>query len=150
MPKLAPELLNSIFYLYRTVDDAKRGVNPGGTGFLIAFPTKDHLGHHYGITNWHVAIDKGFSVIRINTKEGPEYFDLGPEDWFYNRQKDDVAVTPLDLRNPEQITWFLGTQLLLSEKIIKKENIGPGDDVFMIGLFVDLDTSTKNIPALRF
>ena len=34
MPKIPPQVLNAVFYLYRTADDAKAGRDPGGTGFI--------------------------------------------------------------------------------------------------------------------
>jgi hypothetical protein len=35
MPKVPPMIRNAAFYLYPTVEDAERGSNFGGTGFLV-------------------------------------------------------------------------------------------------------------------
>jgi hypothetical protein len=45
---------------------------------------------------------------------------------------------------------FVGTQLLVTEKHVADHRIGPGDEVFMVGRFVDLDMKRTNVPALRF
>ena len=63
-------LLNSVFYLYRSRDDAVNGKPQGGCGFFLGVRSNqwpDQLHHIHGITNWHVAIQQGFPVIRVNS-----------------------------------------------------------------------------------
>jgi hypothetical protein len=151
MPALAPEILYAVFFLYRDAEDARAGKNAGGTGFLLATPTEDKRGHHYGITNWHVAVKHGYSCIRINTTAGaPEILAFGPEEWFFEPGKDDVAVIPLDLRRPGLLVYFIGSQVAVTEASAQEARIGPGDDVFMIGKFVDIESRETSTPALRF
>ena len=46
----------------------------------------------YAVSNWHVAVREGASVVRINTKDGKsESFEFGPEQWEFN-PKYDIAV----------------------------------------------------------
>lgn len=150
MPGIPKQFLNCVFYLYASYEDAKAGKRAGGTGFLIAMPADNNLGlgHHYGVTNWHVAVRDGFSVIRFNTEDGYEIIERDPSEWIFSPGKYDIAVTPLSLRDPEQQTFFVSTQLMYN---IEADNrFGPGDDVFMIGRFVDLEESKSNMPAVRF
>jgi hypothetical protein len=151
MPVVPAKFLDTVFFLYKSESDAKAGKNAGGTGFFVALPTDDGLGHHYGISNWHVAVRGGFSVIRMNTANGgTEIIPLQPDDWEFIPGKDDVAVAPLSLREPHQIALFIGSNVFHAEEKMITPAIGPGDDVFMIGRFVDIDHTESNVPALRF
>lgn len=141
MPVIPKPLLNCVFYLYSNREDALSGENAGGTGFLVALPTDDGQGHHYGVTNYHFAVSGGHSCIRINTLDGPEIFEFDPADWYFEPGEDDIAIIPLSLREAGQIYMFVGSQLLMQPHHVADEMIGPGDDVFMAGRFVDLDTS---------
>jgi hypothetical protein len=150
MPIVPYNILNSVFYLYRNRADAEAGTDAGGTGFFLAMPTDDGLGHHYGVTNWHVAVRNGFSCVRINTTSGPEVIEFDPADWIFEANRDDIAVVPLSIRRQAQIAWFVGTQVILTREHEAHERIGPGDDVFMVGRFVDLDMRETNVPSVRF
>jgi len=108
------------------------------------------LGHHYGVTNYHVAKARGYSCIRVNTLNGPDVFEFGPEDWIHDPGKDDIAVIPLVTQQGGLIVTWIGQNYLLHEKAVEEEAIGPGDDIFMVGRFVDLDNKETNKPALRF
>src|SRR5258706_7584388 len=150
MPIIPYSLLNCAFYLYKDSADALAGKNTGGTGFFVAISAADkadNLGHHYGVTNHHVAVSGGYSCVRINAGSGVEVIEFGPEDWLFQPGGDDIAVVPLNIRAPSQIATFLGEPYLLQEATADEERIGPGDEVFMVGRFVDLDARETNIPA---
>jgi hypothetical protein len=150
MPIIPSPVLNCVFYLYKDKATAQAGIDAGGTGFFLAMPTADGLGHHYGVTNWHVAVKNGFSCIRINAANGPEVIELDPADWVFEPGSDDIAIAPLSIRRPEQVAMFVGTQIMLNRDNVASERIGPGDDVFMVGCFVDLNMRLTNVPAVRF
>lgn len=59
------------FNLYRSVEEAEGGQEYGGAGFLVSVPweTRPIAIHMYAVTNYHVAIADGASVIRLNTKD---------------------------------------------------------------------------------
>jgi len=156
MPRVPDQLLNCAFYLYPTVEDAKAGKNFGGTGFFVFFPAVDGIkegpthGWSYAITNWHVAVRDGFSVMRVNTVDGQtEIFDFGPEDWEFDKRYD-IAVMRFSLKRDLHKFSFVPTRGFCSEFVAANQNIGPGDDVFMIGRFIDHDGGQTNQPALRF
>jgi hypothetical protein len=151
MPVVPKEFRDCVFYLYKSREDAEQHKPAGGTGFLVAIPTEDGLGHHYGVTNWHVAVRDGFSVIRLNTRSGgTEILEFDPSDWVFESKKNDVAIVPLDIRDSSQKAYFIGTQFFLTEENAGSEEIGPGENVFMVGRFMDIDDRAANNPLLRF
>jgi hypothetical protein len=156
MPRIPQDVINGVFYLYGSKDEALAGRNPGGTGFIIRYDGtlfEAVPGHHfYGVTNWHVACDRGSSTIRLNTKDGrTDIIEQGPEDWHFLPGKYDVAVVPLSLDDKIHDVSSVSTHQFAEEP--KRQllyPIGVGDDVFMIGLFVDHDGITTNVPSARF
>jgi hypothetical protein len=62
----------------------------------------------------------------------------------------DIAAVPVNLDgNVHDVTSAIDS-LLLTEDVAKEYDIGPGDDVFMIGRFMDHDGGKTNEPAARF
>jgi hypothetical protein len=106
------------------------------------------------VTNWHVALRDQPSVVRINKKDGGvEIFETEPTQWEFEPHSNDLAVLDLQhlpLRQEIHEIVGLPSKLLLEEIDIPKLGIGPGEDVFMIGRFVDHDGAEKNVPAARF
>lgn len=156
MPRIANEVLDGIFFLYRSLDDAQKSTKFGGTGFVLSFPSETipEITYFYGVTNWHVAVRDGFSVVRVNTTDGgTDILEYGPEDWLFDADGDDLAVIQL---NPNFATHSL--KPIPAALIYKKEvlldpsqfNIGLGDDVFMLGRFVEKDYGPMNTPTARF
>ena len=129
MPKIDPKVLHSVFFLYAVEDDARLGRNARGTGFLVGYD-----GDIYGVTNRHVARDSGASTIRLRSRVGFEVINLSPEDWEIIPGGDDVAATnlPLDARP------LLSRPISANEFVeARDDDIGVGENVFMLGLFVD-------------
>jgi len=150
MPKIPSVIQNSAFYLFPTVQDAEHGSNFEGTGFIIALPSKRHAKYGYGflyaVTNWHVAC-RGSPVIRLNTKSGPpDIFAIDVDKWVFD-PRFDIAVLSINLTDNHHIAplheWMLVTQ------DFAEEEFGPGDDVFMVGRFMDHAGKDRNHPALR-
>jgi hypothetical protein len=153
MPKLPPEVLYSPFYLYESVEDAKAGKPFGGTGFCVGYPVGvENRSFVYAVTNWHVAVKDGFSVIRVNKIGGGiDCFDLDPIDWEFLPGKSDIAVASIPFLKwgvHEVVT--LTTSLFLDPISIATLSIGPGDNIFMLGRFVDHDGMDANVPSARF
>jgi hypothetical protein len=155
MPLIPQNVVNGVFYLYRSKADAEDSKNPGGTGFVVHYNATRHmLSPHvfYGITNWHVACKRGFSTIRLNTRDGKtDIIELGPEDWHFSPGKHDVAIVPLSLDDDLHDVTSVSASLF-AEKLGTPytPSIGVGDDVFMIGLFIDHEGATTNVPSARF
>jgi hypothetical protein len=153
MPKLAPNILDAVFYLYRSDPESGKTTGPWGTGFIVGRPISGISYYHfYGVTNWHVSNDLGASIIRINTQDGKTRFiDYEPHEWQFVPHHDDISIVDLtdDLRETDQIA-FCREYEFLSKDLIKRLEIGPGDDVFMVGLFADAHGGDRNIPCVRF
>lgn len=158
MPRIPQHMVNGVFYLYATMDDARAGKRPGGTGFIVRYAgyANQYASQHYfyGVTNWHVAVQGGFSIIRLNTKDGgTDIIELGPEDWYFEANKADVAVVPLGLDENVHDVSSISTQEFEYKPDWPPDMpyvFGVGEDVFMIGLFIDHDGVTTNLPSARF
>jgi hypothetical protein len=142
-----------VFFLYRSAADAREGVAFGGTGFIVAMPTKrwptERL-HTYAVTNWHLAVRDGFSVVRLNTLTGAtDTIEYGPEDWVFRPNWHDIAIVPLASNTSHKIKSLDQTFIMPSEREPELD-FGVGDDVFMLGRFVDYDGHQTNKPAARF
>lgn len=153
MPRIPDVAIDGVFYLYHSVKDADEGKNVGGTGFFVSMPTPTpRFNYVYAVSNWHNAVDVGASVIRVNTFAGkPDIFDLGPEDWIFFPKKSDVAITaPLQIKDSVHKAAAIPRRLFVDDKLIAQKEIGVGEDVFMIGRFIDHDGGATNLPATRF
>jgi len=153
MPKIQQGLLDTVFYLYRNRDDAEKGKDFGGTGFLVGIRSKtdDSVHYLYPVSNQHVVCEGGYSVIRLNTKSGgTDILELDPSDWYPHPDREDVAITkPIKLTGEHKFS-FMSYEMLCTQTKVSKGEIGPGDDVFMIGRFIDHDGGVTNMPSVRF
>lgn len=160
MPYIPQGVINGAFYLYQNAEDAEAGRDPGGTGFIVMYDgfsrggMHEHIpGYHfYGVTNWHVALQSGCSVIRLNRQDGKfDIIDLGPHDWFFMPGKHDIAVVPINIdQNSHDVSFISTRQFCEKPNFQNGYKIGVGDDVFMIGLFVDHAGMGTGIPSARF
>ena len=133
------------------------GVDFGGTGFFVAYPTglPDMPSLLYAITNWHVAVRDGASVMRVNTLDGGfDILDFDPSEWEFLPGGPDLAVIPhmlLGLRESIHSVVAIHLSMFLDRLNISTLKLGPGDDVLLLGRFVDYDGGNQaNIPAARF
>jgi hypothetical protein len=62
----------------------------------------------------------------------------------------DIAATLLDVDNAFHDISIVARDTLITKKTVTEREIGPGDDVFMVGRFVDHDGGETNVPAIRF
>ena len=154
VPKLKPATVDCVFYLYRIDPKSGEKIGPCGSGFIYGLRSKELPGykHYYGITNWHIANELGASIIRLNTTDGKSRFiNFEPEDWHFVPNGDDLAA--VDLSNHEragdQVSHY-GDEGSVTPDMMKRFEIGIGEDVFMIGLFVDQHGGDRNTPAARF
>ena len=153
MPRIPPKILDSIFYLYPDAEAAADGKRFGGTGFLVLIPSEivPTSGYMYAVTNWHVACQEN-SVIRLNTGcSGPDILELGPEQWSFDPAYD-IAVYPMgnSVRPGFHRISVIDVSMFLTKEGVEQARIGPGEDVFMIGRFIDHDGGPTNMPAARF
>lgn len=173
MPKIPRNLLESVFYLYRSREDAERGEPFGGTGVFLGMPTGAlELSFLYAITNWHVAVRDGYSVMRFNKRVGgTEILEFDPSEWEFPPNGPDIAVLLPKASEVYLSPWThqvfaISTELLLTQEELAPLDprlrtrptiggrppleIGPGEDIFMVGRFIDHDGRDTNVPSVRF
>ena len=161
MPRIADFMLDGIAFLYRTEDEARRRVKLGGTGFIVTREIKRSkelvgvdLHVPYLISNRHVVFGGGASVVSINRRDGspPAIFPFEPTDWTEHSKREDLAAISLMgyLNHSIHTTAHILESALLTEGGFKKLMIGVGDEVFMIGRFINHQGLTQNRPAARF
>lgn len=150
MPRIPEEILDCVCYLYEDEEHARTGRNFGGTGFLVAMPSEriPGLNYTYAVTNWHVAC-QGFPVVRINTKNGgTDIFSFGMEEWEFSPSFD-IAALPVPLSRDLHRFALISTKMFLRREDIEAHRMTPGEDVFMVGRFLDHDGVQANLPAVR-
>jgi hypothetical protein len=151
MPRIHPQLADCVFFLFRENPETGKVEGPFGTGFLVSRPLKPRVHYLYAVTNWHVAVQLGASIIRLNTKEGEtRYLEYDPADWVFNAD-DDLAILDIndDLRATDAVSYISEWDFLAAE-LWSRSGLTIGDDTFMIGLFADHHGEDWNVPCARF
>lgn len=160
MPRIPDHLLDGIVFLYPTKEDAARNSKFGGTAFLLGRPApraSKILGHEvyipFLVSNRHVVWDAGASVPRFNRPDGGGFvIGLDPTNWTVHPDGDDLAavcVFGLINRVQQKITTA-GYELLITEQSAKDAQIGIGDEIFMLGRFINHQGRETIKPAVRF
>jgi hypothetical protein len=152
MPWIPPSIAESVVYLYPSEADAEDGVQLGGSGFLIGVPVGPHdleVRVYCVVTNKHV-VEGGSAVVRLNNRlGGVDIVALDGLPWFYHPEGDDLALCPIRLTgNPK--FGYVPTRLFLTKELIEDLDIGPGDDVIMVGRFINHEGRQQNSPSVRF
>ena len=150
MPWIDPHILDSVVYLYPSEAEADDGVHLGGSGFILGiFLNVGEYGVRCIVTNRHV-IESGAMVVRINTVDG--HRDIIPLDqarWFFHPEGDDLAVCPIKL-GPMHQPNFVRADAFINRQTIESLEIGPGDDVYIPGRFINHEGKQRNLPSVRF
>jgi hypothetical protein len=167
MPRVPDKFAHSVGFLYPTVADAENNTKRGGSCFMIGRIVKDEPHPHggnsyfiYAVTNFHVAWTAGAPVLRLNRRDGRKHIiKLVQGDWIPHPNGDDLAIAFLSdrINNLDSVDraldhlTFVEESKILTEEAARRCALGPGDDVFMIGRFLNHQgTDDKILPALRF
>jgi hypothetical protein len=129
----------------------------GGTAFFVTKGEADtpDLRWAYLVTAKH-CVEKAFReysnlFYRLNKKNGGVKFVALPHPdsskWFMSEDAD-VAVLPFD-EDPEAEMRVLPSDMFITDELIREEGIGPGDDLFVIGLFKEVQGRNRNFPIVR-
>jgi hypothetical protein len=79
-----------------------------------------------GVTNWHVAVRDGYSVIRANTPDGnTEILEYDPADWLCKPKGHDVAVTYIDAEGSRLETFLIDKSMILPPSNPLQMHSGP-------------------------
>ncbi len=150
---MIPEaFLDCVFYLYPSRIAAEEGHAVGGSGFFVGVPSarfSDRV-YVYAVTNRHVVEDGESRTIRINRRAGGvEVFETELNHWTC-AAADDLAVVHFEANLIECSYTWLEVQQFVTKELITRMRIGPGDQVFMVGRFVNHQGLACNTPAARF
>lgn len=157
MPRIPDVHLQSVVFIYPSVDAAQRGVQAGGSGFVISYPSGTGWNIRYVVTNKHVFDNNGIYV-RLNYPHGRGFHVVGisADLWTEAPGEDDfvVAVLPLpDAIQPYELTLNnpgpIG-RLDLTREEATALHVGPGDEAYMVGRFVAHGGRVSNNPIARF
>ena len=160
VPSLDHEILDCVVYLYPSIEDAEQGVDAGGTGFLISiYPEAEKLEeweHLYAVSNAHV-VGNGpeqarSPVVRLTSLSGePDFLDLGFEHWLPQSTGADLAIYYFGLVKSDIFRFrSINSEMMLTKQKLRSLNVGPGDDVFMVGRFFLQEGTQRNTPSVRF
>lgn len=169
MPPIPQMLLDCSVYLYDSRTSAEAGERFGGSGCLISIQQKPLIEdiaakmygqrpknpvwyppHIYVVTNKHVALG-GFPVVRLNTLDGKtDVLELDGHDWIPHPDGDDLVVAPLDLPRQKYNYFPISSDLFVDQRHVTSQEIGAGDDTFMVGRFVNHAGQQRNTPSIRF
>ncbi len=153
MPRIRDDFLECVIYLYPSWKDAEEGSAIGGSGFLIGVPTENLAQNFwclYAVTNKHV-INDGSRVIRLTTREGDKCIHETEErDWIFHSDGDDLAICLISI-DPNKVQFrHISHKELLTKEECERLRVGIGDDVFIVGRFINHEGRQRNSPTARF
>lgn len=128
----------------------------GASGFLVGVRSTAFSdgAYAYAVTNRHVIRKCGPTpIIRMNNPAASGGFTLietHNDAWVLHNQGDDLAVHPVTGPGLLYSGNWVPEEMLLTEDQVNEYDIGPGDEVFFVGRFVNHEGRQKNWPALRF
>ena len=126
---------------------------PAGTASLISVPLEDDRFVAYAVTALHVVTGSrphGPLYVRVN-KTGGGYEDIAiPSDDWVESSETDVAVAPMPAARADLDWKFFPLDLLATDAFVAEKDVGPGDEVFFVGLFSLLPGRERVQPIVRF
>jgi hypothetical protein len=164
MPRIEDRFLDCSVYLYKTEEHAVNGASVGGSGFLAAIPgfgadwliggrcPQPDFYHCYAVTNRHVAEKR--PVVRLNREQTStsgsrtSVIPFTVEDWTCSADHD-IAVAPI--RYEEDLKYlFIAREKFLTVDKAARYDVGIGDEVFMVGRFINHEGKQVNNPSVRW
>lgn len=153
VPRIRDEFLDCVLYLYPSYKDADEGTGIGGTGFIMVHPTeglKQNFFFPYIVTNKHV-IEDGNTVLRMTTKEGKKHIiETTERDWTFHPSGDDLAIHLISLDPGKIRLSHIQSKDCMSKHDCMRLGVGIGDDIFVVGRFINHEGRQKNSPTARF
>lgn len=155
--RVSDYVLNCIGFIYQTAirDESGPKGDPYATGFFVSVPSRAARNRYlYFATAKHVAEDLRNSDIHIlvNKRGGGKTEVIGtePPTWYLHPTDKtcDVAIAPV-VPNLEAEFTSIPIEHMLTRETIEELAIGIGDEVYSVGLFTEVENTSKNIPILR-
>src|SRR5687767_10644380 len=133
-------LLNSVAFL--CIKKSEDNYDYKGTGFFLHVKSEKHPKEYYYVyfvTAKHClkrAEFEGELWIRVNTPDDDVIYVSVQNEWqFPDDDAMDIAVVPLALPRDQCKYTCLHEDLILTDALIEKNDIGIGDNLIAIGLF---------------
>lgn len=131
-----------------------------GTAFFLSLPVEGSASARfiYVVTAKHVIEGirqngtDGSVYIRLNFKDSADYVPIPIDQWVSHPCDGTVDASVLAWGPPTDIidyTVIPADKMTATEEVIKAEDIGCGDEVFLTGLFVNHYGKYKNQPIVR-
>ncbi len=154
MPRIHDSLLHCVIYLYPTTEAANEGAMAGGSGFLVSVKSvglPNNFWFVYAVSNKHVIENGRSRVISVNTmNNGKEIIETKRDDWHVHPDGYDLAACLISI-NPASVKFTcVPFDSFISHVHIMAWNIGPGDNVFVLGRFINHEGRQTNNPTARF
>jgi len=155
VPRIHDGYLQCVVFLYSAEEDAWHGVHRGASGFLVGVPTEkygDRALHIYAVTNSHAVRDEREATrfLRLNKTNGESDVIETPFDaWIHHPEGEEIAVLPIGLSEYHEYK-VARPEKFVTQEIIERYEIGPGDEVFMVGRFIHHEGRKRNLPSIRF
>jgi hypothetical protein len=135
--------------------DGTAELSPRGTGFFVGTPNEANsaLTTIYLVTARHVVerLKGTNAALRMNTSDGSSKLVTIPPTtpWLYHDDPNvDMAMLPWAPQDPFRYK-HIGAPMFLTDVTAAAGNIGPGDEVFIVGLFAHLAGTQRNLPIVR-
>lgn len=148
MPRVNDNLTSIVAYLYPSEKEAIDGAKVGGTCFFVRVSTTARY-YDYVVTNRHVVEEYKARFIRLHTHGKNNPIQVIEGAWEYHVNGDDIAACEF----PRPVRYYylpLPVEFLLAKQNAENLRVGLGDDLFMIGRFLNHDGKDKNVPVVRF
>ena len=156
MPQILDDYLQLVFYVYESqgaAESASPKPDTGGTGFFIVVPFSEGTddGSFYAVTAAHVVKDHASSVLRLNSRDGhTKTLAIARNEWVLHPGGDDLAVAPIRLDDSQFQIFASPPAAFLTDDVKDHWAMGPGDEVFIVGRFVNHEGVQRNTPTVRF
>jgi len=155
MPRTSDYFLDCVLYVFGSNETAIENSSPAGSGFLAAAPLVEGAMLHqfYAVTAAHVVRRAKTPFLRVNKRfvNDVEVMEAPASSWVQHPNGDDVSMCPLQLPTRRLQTLGIETARFVTADILETEDIGIGDEIFMVGRFAQHSGSrTRNIPVARF
>lgn len=147
------EVRLSVVFISALHRDGSRQVE--GTGILLARKATESLWFQYLVTARHVidgiVADGNKISIRLNTQDGSSIWLDDIVEWFYHPDENvDLAARGFVLpENADHLFFPLIEHAFVTRQYLKDQGVGPGDDVFISGLFWPHHGTNRNLPIIR-
>lgn len=109
------------------------------------------MGFMYIVTNSHVIREGKAAALRVNTRDGRIGIIHKTETgWIHHPDGDDLAVLPINFEYDEVKIKGIPIEWFATKEKIERYKIGPGDEAFIVGRFINHEGRMQNLPAARF